>query len=326
VAPSRASTGSWRLADRTADVTPGVASIGGISIDAVETPDGEWAGGLLGGNAAYGAWGASLWVGSNQSHVIGVVGGDFPPPWLRALTDAGIDVGGVKMMDGLTTSVWGAAYVDGEHRSTAPPPADPLEPRLADDEPVLGEIGAFHCAPVQPPVLLHNLRRLRRHTATIVVDPGEESRDWSTVTAAEVLSQTDVYCPSLDDLPGDPSRDPRATAARLGAEGPATVVLKLGATGSLIWSAGESMLVPAARAGVVDPTGAGDSYCGAFTAALLRYDDPFVAGVLASATASVAVEHRGLLDCLAGHRREVRIRAFDVADRLGLHLPQLTDA
>jgi sugar/nucleoside kinase (ribokinase family) len=329
-------------------VTLGVASLGGITIDIVRGADGSYAGGLLGGNATYGAWGASLWLDDGDSHLVGLVGGDFPRPWLQAVAKAGIAVDAVEVVETVATSVWRMAYADGEQRSDLDPrtlssdgvvtqagsagpmrrEAQPgeLEPRLGGNEDLLARLVAVHCAPVQPPVLLDNLPRLRAHPLTVLVDPGEESSTWSDDTMAEVLAQTDVYCPSLDDLAERRREDPPATAGRLCALGPGTVVVKLGAGGSLVHSGGRSILIPAAPAAVVDPTGAGDSYCGAFAAGLVRFGDPFVAGVLASATASIAVEHSGLLDCLGAHRASVRLRAQTVADRVGLALPVLTDA
>jgi ribokinase len=102
------------------------------------------------------------------------------------------------------------------------------------------------------------------------------------------------------------------------------VVVKLGSRGSVVYSEGRSMFIPAAPAHVVDPTGAGDSYCGAFAAAVLRFGDPFIAAVLATATASIAVEHSGLLDCLGVDAARVRERATTIAAVARLHLPALT--
>jgi sugar/nucleoside kinase (ribokinase family) len=316
-------------------VTRGVASIGGISIDTVQGADGDFAEGLLGGNAAYGAWGASLWLDDDEAHMVGVVGGDFPRDWLLAMARAGISVDAVDVIETLATSVWGTAYVDGEHRvdlnqTLAQPTRDiaepgELEPHLGDDDKLLAGLGAAHCAPVQPSVLLHNLRSLGDHALTVLVDPGEESGTWTSGVTAEVLARSDVYCPSLDDLAKPSRQDPLGTAVRLCALGPDTVVVKLGSSGSLVYSGGHSVVIPAAPSSLIDPTGAGDSYCGAFAAALVRFGDPFVAGVLASATASIAVEHRGLIDCLGRHRLDVRERAQRIAARLELSLPGLTD-
>ncbi len=323
-----------------------VASIGGISIDTVQGADGDYAEGLLGGNAAYGAWGASLWLEHGEAKAVGLVGGDFPGDWLLAMAAAGISTERLEVVQDLATAVWRTTYSDWEHRSDLEEHGSPdgqgatgvvavptrntaepgeLEPHLSADDTILPHVAVAHCAPVQPPVLVHNLRCLRSYDLTVLVDPGEESLDWTGGMTAEVLADTDVYCPSLDDLDQPSREDPLGTAARLRSLGPDTVVIKVGAAGSLVCSGGRSVAVPAAPSHVVDPTGAGDSYCGAFAAALARFDDPFVAGVLASATASITIEHRGLIACLGPHRADVRDRARSVAARVGLPLPALTD-
>ncbi|MDQ6601543.1 MAG: PfkB family carbohydrate kinase, partial [Chloroflexota bacterium] len=58
-------------------------------------------------------------------------------------------------------------------------------------------------------------------------------------------------------------------AARLRARGPQTVIVTLGAAGVIVATATETTLIPAPRVQVVDTTGAGDCFTGAFAAALV---------------------------------------------------------
>ncbi len=58
-------------------------------------------------------------------------------------------------------------------------------------------------------------------------------------------------------------------AARLRARGPHTVIVTLGAAGVIVATATETTLIPAPRVQVVDTTGAGDCFTGAFAAALV---------------------------------------------------------
>jgi ribokinase len=89
-----------------------------------------------------------------------------------------------------------------------------------------------------------------------------------------------------------------SAAARGFAElGPALVVIKLGAEGCLIFdrTTQHEIRVPACPATVVDTTGAGDSFCGAFIAALLQDRGDIEAAARAAAvTASFAVEGYGV--------------------------------
>jgi ribokinase len=81
--------------------------------------------------------------------------------------------------------------------------------------------------------------------------------------------------------------DDAATA--LAALGPDTVVITLGAAGAVILHHGQTASYPAPSVEVVDTTGAGDAFCGAFAADLARGADPFTAartGVIAGSLAT----------------------------------------
>ncbi len=94
-----------------------------------------------------------------------------------------------------------------------------------------------------------------------------------------------------EDLLGYPvSADNGEEAARaLSQLGPGTVAVTLGASGVAIVHRGEAATYPAPRVEVVDTTGAGDAFCGAFAAELARDSDPFTAartGVVAGSLAT----------------------------------------
>jgi ribokinase len=50
--------------------------------------------------------------------------------------------------------------------------------------------------------------------------------------------------------------------------GPGTVIVKMGAQGCLLWTGGESTVIPAPEVAVVDSTAAGDVFNGALAVAL----------------------------------------------------------
>ena len=81
-----------------------------------------------------------------------------------------------------------------------------------------------------------------------------------------------------------------ATAAEeLAALGPAAVAITLGAAGALILVDGEATLIEAPAVDVVDTTGAGDAFCGAFAARLAALEDAVgaaQAGVVAGSLAA----------------------------------------
>jgi ribokinase len=89
--------------------------------------------------------------------------------------------------------------------------------------------------------------------------------------------------------------------------GPATVAVTLGASGVAIVHDGETATYPAPSVEVVDTTGAGDAFCGAFAAELARGADAFSAartGVVAGSLATTVrgaypgIPHRAVIDAV----------------------------
>ncbi len=80
---------------------------------------------------------------------------------------------------------------------------------------------------------------------------------------------------------------------RLLASGTETVVATLGEEGAIVGSGDRIETFPAPSVEVIDTTGAGDAFCGAFVARLARGDDPFTAATYGVAAGSLAVTIAG---------------------------------
>jgi ribokinase len=88
--------------------------------------------------------------------------------------------------------------------------------------------------------------------------------------------------------------EPAAIAERLTEMYPgALVMLKLDADGSFVHHHGISTHVPPATNNLVDATGAGDSFAGAFLAHHLAYGDPVAAATFATTVSAWVIEHLG---------------------------------
>ena len=116
----------------------------------------------------------------------------------------------------------------------------------------------------------------------------------------ELIAQSDNFIPNeteaalLTGLPVESLADAERAADALLARGAANVILTLGARGSLLRSRTQSIAIPAFNAGsVLDTTGAGDAFCGAFAAVLAEGLAPVDAARFASAAAAISVTRAG---------------------------------
>ena len=152
------------------------------------------------------------------------------------------------------------------------------------------------------------MRRNADKGARIAFDPNFRPALWPDRKAAQAAMEaafriTDVALPTFDDearLFGDLS--PKATIRRISVLGPAEIVVKNGAEPCVLKADGEEQTIPAAwPERMVDTTGAGNSFAGAYLAARLMRRSPAEAARLAHA---VAAEVIGVYGALAKIDRE----------------------
>lgn len=121
----------------------------------------------------------------------------------------------------------------------------------------------------------------------------DELRD--AVTAAAAVSSF-VLPTHSDEAPFFGDKSAADTANRYLASGASEVVVKDGANDALVVNGTETISVPAQKsARVVDATGAGDSFNGAYLAARMTGATLFAAGEIAHKTAAEVIGHRGAL-------------------------------
>lgn len=115
------------------------------------------------------------------------------------------------------------------------------------------------------------------------------------IALADFFIPNETEAALLTGLAVETVEEAELAADSLIARGARNVVLTLGARGSLLRTAGgQSTLIPSFSAGpVVETTGAGDAFCGAFAAALAEGRTAVDAARFASACAGISVTRHG---------------------------------
>ena len=158
----------------------------------------------------------------------------------------------------------------------------------------------------------HAVRIARQAGVRVAYDPNLRPALWPTAQAAdaldEIVEQTDVFLPGLDDLRALTGID---EAHRLvdwcHARGASTVVLKLGARGALASAGGARTFIAAFAVQAVDATGAGDCFDAALLVRLGAGDGLADAVRFACAAAALSTRGYGAVDPLP---RLGEVRAF----------------
>lgn len=123
----------------------------------------------------------------------------------------------------------------------------------------------------------------RKNGATVVFDA-----DGFDIKTEEMLPLIDVFIPSefyYKKCYG--SRDPMECCIEMSSKGPHTVIITLGEKGCVGISHGREFTLPAFEVNVVDSTGAGDVFHGAYIYGLAKCWDAEQSAIWASATAAI---------------------------------------
>jgi len=309
---------------------------GGFSVDAIVRADGSFETDRLGGNALWAAMGAHMSGTTPGLHA--VVGRDYPLAALERLAELGFDISGVRRSEtGLGVRVTFSYAADGSRiqpatvRAVAGVP-EPYRARFIDttrmpdellqalptaEELHTEETSGWHLGLLPSARFRELVWHLSGASAYLQVDcPARfELRRDGLGVLGETLDQVDVFLPSTSDTdvfaPGLGRVELINRFHDLGAR---TVVLKCAEDGALVSeAAGTIWHVPShIESAVVDPTGAGDVFAGAFAAFMSRGRDLIESVSAAAAAASLSVTRRSPFDLVdidpvELHRRRKRI-------------------
>jgi sugar/nucleoside kinase (ribokinase family) len=239
-----------------------VLIIGSVAFDTIETPFARKEK-VLGGSCTYSAMAASLFT---DVGIVAVVGEDFTDEHFKKLTDKNIDVSGVKKEKGKSFFWEGKYHIDMNSRDTIKTQLNVFENFNPDIPGKYLEKEFLFLANIDPVLQLKVLNSMQKLKFTLC-----DTMDlWINIKKRELIEVFKrVDCVVLNDseirqFSGVPNLILGAREIRK--FGPKYVIIKKGENGAaLIGPDGLYFSSPSYPVeNVIDPTGAGDSFAGAF--------------------------------------------------------------
>ena len=248
---------------------------------------------LPGGSAANVAV-ALCRLGANVTF-LGTVGADADGAAIRqAFLDEGADVSGLLALSGgRSAGAFIAVNANGE-RIMYSLGGDAVYTDVSQLDSVDFACGALYIAEAFTEVGAEAARRAKAHGAKVFFAPGGVMCGFGLNELLPLVQAADTVLlsePELELLTG--KKDAKFGADVLFASGAKAVAVTQGARGASLFLPGGFVFAPAEKASVVDTTGAGDAFAGAYLFAELRGDAPQKRLAFASRCAAYAISRVG---------------------------------
>lgn len=288
--------------------------VGTFNLDTIETPL-ERRQRIVGGSGTYCCLAASFFT---APRIVGVVGEDFPKDTLRMFKDKGIDTEGLLIKPG-KSFFWEGRYAEDPNKRTTIAtevnvlrgfrPQIPEHYRNAD---------ILFLANIDPD-LQEDICGQMENPRLVAMDTMNYWIETRTQSLMNVLQRVDVFFSNDEEVRMLTGKLNLITAGkRLLDKGPSLVVIKKGEHGALFITKDFVFIVPAYPSEmVIDPTGAGDSFGGAFLGYLDKvrsYTAKNIrqAAVYGSVLASFTIERFGIdrLSSLTSAEIDARFAEF----------------
>ena len=277
----------------------------------------------LGGNGASTSY--TLGKLGMSVRLLGAVGADaFGDLAVNKLAAAGVDTAWIARSAAATATTVALVNSSGErmflHQLGASGQAF-AEPIQFTPE-VTRDMSHFHLAsvfglPKLRPQTADLLRRAREAGLATSVDTQWDTLDRWMADLAPCLAYTDLLFMNEDEarmLTG--TSEPARAAVVMQERGARTVVLKRSGRGCAVFGPGIAIECPAFEVPVVDTTGAGDCFAGAFLAALLRDRSYAEAAKFANAVGALTIQQLGAVEGVRSFEEtEAWMRSVDVVVR-----------
>jgi len=292
---------------------------GHLSIDYIRPPRVNAFKKAIGGSPAYVSFAARK-LGARVG-VISKVGEDFPKAYVSMLKRSAVDLFGLEMVQNSRTTSFALEYYTESRRLSLKSRAPPI---TLEDVQLEFEAKAIHVAPIASEISSEVVDALRKKADVLSLDPQGFLRKFNAKgrtspkkwNADEVLELVDVYKSSLPEIRAVAGKSNlKVMMKRVADYGLKIVIVTLGAKGAAFLfdkTFHHIPSIPPKR--LIDPTGAGDVFAGAFLAEYARKKDPLWCACVGSAAASFKVETFGPV--LKSTTKEIYERAKDLCEKV----------
>lgn len=242
-----------------------VVIVGSVGIDTIETPTDRRVG-VLGGSASYACAAASFFT---KTGMIGVVGTDFPKAYRDLYRARGIDTNGLQTQTGETFR-WSGVYEQNmDHRRTISTELGVFAEFKPEVPEAYRSPQFLFLANIAPTLQLHVLKQAGK-SKFVLLDTMDLWINTARDALVDVMRHATMITVNESEARHFTGEKSLIKAAQvLMKHGPQFVCIKRGENGSMLFSKKGIFMIPAfPLETVVDPTGAGDTFAGAFLGAL----------------------------------------------------------
>ena len=287
-----------------------VIVVGTLAFDTIETPYGK-VDRVIGGSAPFASLAAK--TKNVECAVVSIVGNDFPKSYLDLLISKGIDISEVQIEKDGKSFFWSGKYHDNMNKR------DTLETQvnvLANFDPKIPKnytnLDILVLGNLDPKVQLSVISQFEKRPKFTMLDTMNFWMDNTLDNLLKIISKVDLICINDEEviqLSG--CKDYKNGIKKILAMGPKYLIMKKGEYGSTLYSDNLEFFCPSFKVKkVIDPTGAGDSFAGAFAGHLAEsknytFESISSALIYANAVASFCVEKFGIENMLNISKDEI---------------------
>ena len=280
-----------------------VIVVGTLAFDTIETPYGKVER-VIGGSAPFASLAAK--TKNIECAVVSIIGNDFPKSYLDLLVSKGINISEVQIEKDGKSFFWCGKYHDNMNKR------DTLETQvnvLANFDPKIPENfknpDVLVLGNLDPKVQLSIVSQFDKKPNFTMLDTMNFWMDNTLDNLLKIISKVDLICINDEEviqLSG--CKDYENGVKKILTMGPKYIIMKKGEFGATLYSDESEFFCPSFKVKkVIDPTGAGDSFAGAFAGYLAEsknynFESISSALIYANAVASFCVEKFGIENML----------------------------